>query len=240
VELRKKAKSEGIDMERTFQAAGGSRYGTIKKARFDSSLRVAFHHFRFSEPMMADLVAWYGVGQEDTVLGGKDQVAWRDFTNDVLMALPPSPEQTEDLAADNYMDGVASAFDRVAGDFDDLPPPVQQVLRELKAMAKREHLDVEAAFKDACRARDVRLGVMPTDKFLSCLRVLFHHYIWTKEALLGISTSYGYGELSVGALGGKEMISWRDFLNDLLSADAEGILDPLRTRPYGNPELWQK
>ena len=191
-------------------------------------MRVAFHHFNFSQQMMSDIIAWYGVGQDDLVSGGKDLVAWRDFTNDVLMALPPTKEQADQLQDDNYVDGFASAFDRVQGDFDDLTPKLKQVLRELKAMAKREGLGVEASFKDSCRAREVRLGVLPQDKFLSCIRILFHHYTFSKDTLSEIATWYGYGDPCVGALGGKEMISWRDFLNDMLTADDDGIQDPKR------------
>ena len=209
------------------QEAGGTRYGTVKKMRFDSAMRVAFHHFKFTEQMMADIIAWYGVGQDDLVSGGKDMVAWRDFTNDVLMALPPTKEQANQLADDNYME-IALAFDCVQGGFDDLPPRLKQVMRELKAMSKREGLGVEQSFKDSCRAREVRLGVLPTDKFLSTIRILFHHYTFSKEVLAMIGSHYGYGDPMVGALGGKEMISWRDFLNDMLVADDDGVEDPKR------------
>jgi len=155
-------------------------------------------------------------------------VAWRDFCNDVLMALPPTKEQEEELANDSYLDAVADAFDRVPGDFDDLPEGLKQLMRELKAMARREGLGAEAAFKDACRARDVRLGVMPVDKFLSTIIILFHHYNFSREKLRAIATWYGCGEPSLGALGGKVQVSWRDFLNDMLEADADSVIDPLR------------
>ena len=48
IKLRATAKSEGIDMERTFQDAGGTRFGTLSKRLFKSALCIAFQHYPFS------------------------------------------------------------------------------------------------------------------------------------------------------------------------------------------------
>ena len=54
--LRALAKSEGIDLERTFQDAGGTRFGTISKRLFMSALCIAFQHYTFSEKELDDIV----------------------------------------------------------------------------------------------------------------------------------------------------------------------------------------
>merc|ERR1719218_440660 len=48
IKLRALAKSEGIDLERTFQDAGGTRFGTVSKRIFSSALGIPFQHYSFS------------------------------------------------------------------------------------------------------------------------------------------------------------------------------------------------
>lgn len=86
IKLRALAKSEGIDMERTFQDAGGTRFGTLSKRLFKSALCIAFQHYPFSVKELDDICEAYDCGLPDTFNGGLLDVAWRDFTNDVLSA----------------------------------------------------------------------------------------------------------------------------------------------------------
>ena len=85
-QLRKMAKVEGINMEMTFKDAGGTRFGTLSKRMFLSALLIAFQHFVFSPELQREIAAQYGTGEVDRFCGGKQEVAWRDFVNDVLMA----------------------------------------------------------------------------------------------------------------------------------------------------------
>ena len=66
IKLRALAKSEGIDMERTFQDAGGTRFGTITKRLFQSALCIAFQHYTFSQQELDDIVEAYDCGLPDT------------------------------------------------------------------------------------------------------------------------------------------------------------------------------
>ena len=86
IKLRALAKSEGIDMERTFQDAGGTRFGTLSKRLFMSALCIAFQHYPFSVAELDAICEAYDCGLPDTFNGGLLDVAWRDFTNDVLSA----------------------------------------------------------------------------------------------------------------------------------------------------------
>ena len=84
--LRAIAKSEGIDLERTFQDAGGTRFGTITKRMFQSALCIAFQHYTFSVAELDEICEAYDCGLPDLYNGGLLEVAWRDFTNDILSA----------------------------------------------------------------------------------------------------------------------------------------------------------
>ena len=84
--LRAVSKSEGIDLERTFQDAGGTRFGTISKRLFQSALCIAFQHYPFSVKELDEIVEAYDCGLPDTYNGGLLEVGWRDFANDVLSA----------------------------------------------------------------------------------------------------------------------------------------------------------
>jgi hypothetical protein len=148
IKLRAMSKSEGIDMERTFQDAGGTRFGTLSKRLFKSALCIAFHHYTFSEYELAAIAEHYDCGLPDTFNGGLLDVAWRDFTNDVLSAevIVKELEYTEtdmDATDAGYADKIASGIDRVAGGFEDLPRHLQQVLIDLRKMAKIEGINLE-------------------------------------------------------------------------------------------------
>ena len=148
IKLRALAKSEGIDLERTFQDAGGTRFGTISKRLFQSALCIAFQHYTFSVKELDEIVEAYDCGLPDTFNGGLLEVAWRDFTNDVLSAEVVTKEvaytETDMDATDaGYADAIMSGIDKVAGGFEDLPPHLQQVMRDLKKMAKIEGINLE-------------------------------------------------------------------------------------------------
>ena len=148
IKLRALAKSEGIDLERTFQDAGGTRFGTITKRLFQSALCIAFQHYTFSTKELDDIVEAYDCGLPDTFNGGLLEVAWRDFTNDVLSAEVITKEvsytETDMDATDTgYADAIMSGIDKVQGGFEDLPPHLQQVLRDLKKMSKIEGINLE-------------------------------------------------------------------------------------------------
>ena len=66
------------------QQAGGTRFGTIGKRHFLSALTIAFHHYTFTPEIYKMLTDAYGVGAPDFAEGGLEEVAWRDFVNDVL------------------------------------------------------------------------------------------------------------------------------------------------------------
>ena len=78
------AKVEGINLEYTLQQAGGTRFGTIGKRHFCSALTIAFHHYKFTPEIYKALCDAYAVGAPDFAEGGLEEVAWRDFCNDVL------------------------------------------------------------------------------------------------------------------------------------------------------------
>ena len=180
IKLRALAKSEGIDMERTFQDAGGTR-GTITKRLFQSALCIAFQHYTFSQQELDDIVEAYDCGLPDTFNGGLLEVAWRDFVNDVLSAEVVTKtvaygETDMDATDAGYSDAIMSGIDKVAGGFEDLPPHLQQVLRDLKKMAKIEGINLEMAMQDA---GGTRFGTIGKRFFKSALGIAFHHYTFT-------------------------------------------------------------
>ena len=148
IKLRALAKSEGIDMERTFQDAGGTRFGTVSKRIFISALGIAFQHYRFAEKDFDAIADAYGCGADDVFNGGKMQVAWRDFVNDVLSADVVVKEyEYNETDTDNtdagYSDAIATGIDRIQGGFDDLPMPLQLLAKDLRKMAKIEGINLE-------------------------------------------------------------------------------------------------
>ena len=86
------------------QDAGGTRFGTIGKRQFKSALGIAFPRYTITAKVYDDLADFYGVGDDDPkdgwdvpehdlslramrVNGGKMQVAWRDFCNDMIVSV---------------------------------------------------------------------------------------------------------------------------------------------------------
>jgi len=219
IKLRALAKSEGIDLERTFQDAGGTRFGTITKRLFQSALCIAFQHYTFSTKELDDIVEAYDCGLPDTFNGGLLEVAWRDFTNDVLSAEVITKEvsytETDMDATDTgYADAIMSGIDKVQGGFEDLPPHLQQVLRDLKKMSKIEGINLEMIMQDA---GGTRFGTIGKRFFKSALGIGFQHYTFTPQIYDELADFYGCGDPDRFE-GGKTLVAWRDFCNDFLAS----------------------
>ena len=226
IKLRAMAKSEGIDMERTFQDAGGTRFGTLSKRLFKSALCIAFQHYPFSVKELEDICEAYDCGLPDTFNGGLLDVAWRDFVNDVLSAEVIQKQvayECDDMDATDagYADKIATGIDKVAGGFEDLPPHLQQVLVDLRKMAKIEGINLEMVMQDA---GGTRFGTIGKRAFKSALGIAFHHYTFTPVIYDDLCDFYGCGDddlwdpLNVNGKIGKREVAWRDFCNDFLAA----------------------
>jgi len=226
IKLRVVAKSEGIDMERTFQDAGGTRFGTLSKRLFKSALCIAFQHYPFSVAELEEICEHYDCGLPDTFNGGLLDVAWRDFTNDVLSAEVIAKEvsyEVDDMDATDagYSDKIATGIDRVKGGFEDLPPHLQQVLIDLRKMAKIEGINLEMTMQDA---GGTRFGTIGKNPFKSALGIAFHHYKFTPQIYDDLTDFYGCGDDDLWDAGningkiGKRQVGWRDFCNDFLAA----------------------
>lgn len=98
--LSQKVKAEGIDLELCFQAAGGTRYGTISKRLFQSALTTYFSRLHITQEVLHELVTAYGVGMPDHQHGGKQQCAWRDFVEDVYKGCDITDPEMVAWAAD--------------------------------------------------------------------------------------------------------------------------------------------
>jgi hypothetical protein len=233
ISLRHMVKSEGIDLERTFQDAGGTRFGTVSKRIFASALCIAFTHKTFSTYELDQIVANYGCGEEDVFNGGKQQVAWRDFVNDVLSAdvykktYEYSADQADtDQTDTGFSDGIATGIDKIAGGWDDLPLDVQQLCKDLRKMAKVEGINLEYSLQ---QAGGTRFGTIGRRHFLSALTIAFQHYTFTPAIYRKLADCYqcgkpDYAERMNGNPGALEEIAWRDFCNDVLSSSFdEGV-----------------
>jgi len=250
IALRALAKSEGIDMERTFQDAGGTRFGTISKRIFISSLCIAFQHYRFSEADLDAIASAYGCGSDDVFNGGKMSVAWRDFVNDVLSAEVVAKEYEYDATDTDetdagYSDGIATGIDRIQGGFDDLPLELQQLMKDLRKMAKIEGINLEYTLQ---QAGGTRFGTLGKRHFCSALTIAFHHFSFTPEIYNALTKAYGCGAPDF-AEGGLEEVAWRDFCNDVLSSgkdisahgvqtiDLAGKYDPKKNASFNDAAL---
>jgi len=250
MKLRSLAKTEGIDMERTFQDAGGTKHGTISKRLFLSALVLGFQHYRFSSEDLDAIANAYGCGSEDIYNGGMLQVAWRDFVNDVLSAevivkeYEYSATDTDETDA-GYSDAIATGIDRIKGGFDDLPLPLQQVMKELRQKAKVEGINLEFSLQ---QAGGTRFGTMPKRHFLSALTIAFERYRFTPEIYKMMTDAYAIGAPDF-AEGGLEEVAWRDFCNDVLSSgvtksahavqqiDLAGKYDPSKNASFNDAGL---
>ena len=225
--LRALAKSEGIDLERTFQDAGGSRFGTISKRLFQSALCIAFQHYTFSPAELDEIVEAYDCGLPDTFNGGLLEVGWRDFVNDVLSATVIAKEiayEVADMDATDagFSDLIATGIDRIQGGFEDLPPHIQQCLSDLRKMAKIEGINLEMTMQDA---GGTRFGTIGKRHFISALGIAFQHYVFTPEMYDDLAKAYGCGDDDRFG-GGKTLVAWRDFCNDFLASrkfDSQGL-----------------
>lgn len=227
IKLRAMAKSEGIDLERTFQDAGGTRFGTVSKRIFQSALTIAFTHYTFSTAELDKIVSNYECGEVDHFNGGKQQVAWRDFVNDILSAevvakvYEYSADQADtDQTDTGFSDGIATGIDRIQGGWDDLPLDVQAMMKDLRKMSKVEGINLEYSLQ---QAGGTRFGTIGRRHFLSALTIAFQHYTFTPAIYRKICDCYqcgkpDYAERMNGNPGALEEIAWRDFCNDVLSA----------------------
>ena len=69
-----------------FRTQGATQYGTITKSRFNSILTTTFgleKDFFWDDAKLGILDTHYGTGAADVALGGKKQVAWMDFCEDL-------------------------------------------------------------------------------------------------------------------------------------------------------------
>ena len=85
-ELKRTTDRYGIDMVSEFRTQGASQYGTISKSRFNSIITTTFgveKDHLWDDAKLNVLAHHYGTGADDLHLGGKMQVAWMDFCEDV-------------------------------------------------------------------------------------------------------------------------------------------------------------
>ena len=120
-----------------------------------------------------------------------------------------------------YSDLIATGIDRVQGGFEDLPPHLQQVLIDLRSLAKIEGINLEMVMQDA---GGTRFGTIGKNPFKSALGIAFHHYTFTPEIYDDLCDFYGCGDVD-RFNGGKSLVAWRDFCNDYLASrkfDSQG------------------
>ena len=109
----------------------------------------------------------------------------------------------------------------MAGGFEDLPPHLQQVLVDLRKMAKIEGINLEMVMQDA---GGTRFGTIGKNPFKSALGIAFHHYTFTPMIYDDLCDFYGCGDDDLWDAGningkiGKRQVAWRDFCNDFLAA----------------------
>ena len=76
---------DNCDLEGVLKAAGGTKYGTMCKSRFNSALRDEMRNVHvFSEAELIDIDKAYGTGAPDLhVPGTFESIAWMDFIEDL-------------------------------------------------------------------------------------------------------------------------------------------------------------
>ena len=102
--VRMQASAYNIDLDASFEAAGGNARGTIPTTRFCSALSHSFHRLGLTEDDFLKLIQHYGTG--DRAAGGGQRpradlndaravgathecIAWKDFIEDVNKAHDP-------------------------------------------------------------------------------------------------------------------------------------------------------
>jgi len=96
--VRMQASAYNIDLDATFEAAGGNARGTIPTTRFSSALSSAFHRLELSEDDFFKLGLHYGTGDRAPKGSAKEIaapfecIAWKDFIEDVKKAHDPFAE----------------------------------------------------------------------------------------------------------------------------------------------------
>jgi len=93
--VRMQASAYNIDLDGTFEAAGGNARGTIAATRFNSALSSAFHRLDLTEEDYMRLGNHYGTGDRAPTGSAKsiaapfECIAWKDFIEDVNKAHDP-------------------------------------------------------------------------------------------------------------------------------------------------------
>ena len=75
-----------IDIHNVLSEQGGTRYGTMSKQRFNSSIVILFEKdLIFSEADLFGLDAAYGTGSVDLHNKNNQSIAWMDFVEDICL-----------------------------------------------------------------------------------------------------------------------------------------------------------
>ena len=98
--IRYKTITDHLDLFAIFEEAGSHPNGTMSARKFKSALVVNFKSFEIVADVLAAIEEAYGCGYQD-VRGKYENIAWRDFCDDVERSLDndPSGGLAEALAA---------------------------------------------------------------------------------------------------------------------------------------------
>ena len=95
--LQAKCDAENVEILAVFEDYGASHQGTMKREKFCTALKDSFSRCYFTQEVLDDIVAHYGVGYLDR-RGTRENIAWKDFCEDLRkaprMVRPGSPEHS--------------------------------------------------------------------------------------------------------------------------------------------------
>ena len=84
--LGAKCDTENLEILSIFEDFGGNHHGLMKREKFCTALKDSFSRYHFDAGLLREITDHYGVGYKDP-RGLRENVAWKDFCEDVLTAM---------------------------------------------------------------------------------------------------------------------------------------------------------
>jgi len=96
--IQLKCQDENINLEGVMEEGGGTHYGMMKRTQFESTLKTNLPRYHITEETYAAIRNHYGCGYKDP-RGFRENVAWKDFCEDVHDAVDTTGGKAQELAS---------------------------------------------------------------------------------------------------------------------------------------------
>jgi len=218
-------KGESMNLADEMKSAGATPYGTISKGQFQGVLVTLFkRHVLFTDELLAQICDIYGTGLPDHKHGGFRAIAWKDFCEDIEKAAGSGMADSGSINLGGLTGGKTRNEDGTLDRVDDPPDEILKWLLAMKLKCKTiSGVDLVYSMR---HAGGKNTGLMDKQQFLIALKTVFREFTFEDWLLYALTDHYGVGgDDHIG--GGKKLIAWKDFCQDVERQDMSNITPEL-------------